>query len=115
MYIQFLEHVRLDAFVLLHPCMEGLWVLADTAPRLTGDCMVVTSGADSEHGSTSLHPDGMAFDIRFLGARVGAIALREGQLDEARRWRRRAGRRLGKPHQFIVEPDHIHYEWDVAA
>ena len=62
-HIAFKPEVRVSA-PWLAMLAEALDVLARWAPALGDDTMVVTSADDGRHGPTSLHYQGLAFDIR---------------------------------------------------
>ena len=76
-----------------------------TAPDLN-DCTVwITSANDSKHMATSLHYKNRAFDVRIWNIAGNTKA-------EAALWVTRLKATLGKDYDIILEPDHIHIEYD---
>ena len=133
-HIAFKPEVRVSA-PWLAMLSEALDVLARWAPALGDDTMVVTSADDGRHGPTSLHYQGLAFDIRTHPARdsedvrAGQVLVpgRSGSEDppsksEAIEWRDylinagvdRVKSSLGSSWDVIYEPQfiHIHVEYD---
>jgi hypothetical protein len=65
-----------------------------------GLSVVLTSGRDGVHKPDSLHPKGRAVDFRrYAGADMDAIC-------------HMIASRLGPDFQVILEPDHVHIEFD---
>lgn len=92
--IAFLERVRFDQFR-FGELVEGLQVLAYTAPRLFCSTLIVTSVRDGEHKVGSAHYVAGAFDARILGYRTGGIVNEEvstglswHDFDEGNEWQR---------------------------
>jgi hypothetical protein len=75
---------------------------ADTIWRGFGRELVITSGLDGEHGPLSLHYFGCAVDLRSRYFRQG----------EARKAAEELQRVLGHDYDVVVEPTHIHVEYD---
>jgi hypothetical protein len=110
---------------------EVVWILQvaiHQAPPLLDDTMVVTSAADGSHSEGSRHYPGLAWDIRYLGDREGGVDLNKLtapsliplgaedfahlQREHARQWAKRAAQTLGSDYDVVLEPTHIHIEWD---
>jgi hypothetical protein len=69
-----------------------------------GHDLTVTSVCDGKHGENSLHYKGLAADLRTVAAGIGA-ARAEVLACEMRK-------RLGPQYDVVVEPTHIHAEFD---
>lgn len=67
-----------------------------------GKTCTVTAGTDGTHKVGSLHPRGLALDIR----------SRDLQATSALQLQRSITAALGKAYDFIVEADHFHVEYD---
>ena len=68
-----------------------------------GQKFTLTSVCDGRHKVNSLHYVGKAFDIRVYDLRGISSYVMASRLQEA----------LGSEFQVIVEPDHIHVEFDL--
>lgn len=68
-----------------------------------GITVVITSGMDGSHSRQSLHDDGFALDLRRWDA--DARAVTDIIVAELRT-------ELGPDYDVILEPDHIHVEYD---
>ena len=133
-HIAFKPEVRVSA-PWLAMLAEALDVLARWAPALGDDTMVVTSADDGRHGPTSLHYQGLAFDIRTHPAwdsedvRVGQVLVpgRSGSDSQPSKlaaiewrdhlieaWVERVKGSLGSSWDVVYEPQfiHIHVEYD---
>ena len=81
--------------------MLGLETLDVVSKELTGNEITVTCGIEGRHGDDSLHPYGMAADVRrwgFTEEGLKALVMRAGvQL---------------KGYDIIIESDHVHIEYD---
>ena len=64
--------------------------------------LVITSGLDGEHGPLSLHYFGCAVDLRSRYFRPGEVRAVADDLQRA----------LGHDYDVVVEPTHIHVEYD---
>lgn len=64
------------------------------------EALTITSARDGAHKKNSLHYHGKAFDLRTRDV-ADAVAMRE-ELQQ----------RLGLDFDVILEPDHIHVEYD---
>ncbi len=91
---------------------EGIAKTALTAPKLRGNTLIITSISDGVHSRGSVHKAGLAFDVRFAGARRGAINETKNQFAQAKLWADRLRRQLGSDWDVVVESDHIHVEYD---
>ena len=80
-------------------------VAKDTAPMLEKGTVWITSANDSEHMEGSLHFENIAFDIRIRNI-IGNVQ------QEARLWAERMQEALGDDYDVLLEPDHIHVEYD---
>ena len=136
-HIAFKPEVRVSA-PWLAMLSEALDVISRWAPALGEDCLVVTSADDGRHGPTSLHYQGLAFDIRTHPADgSGPDDVRPGQvlvpgrsrqdlgdhssleIDQWRdhlinAWVERVKGSLGSTWDVVYEPEfiHIHVEYD---
>lgn len=70
-----------------------------------GSALVVTSLTEGRHIAGSLHPSGLAVDLRTRDLPPGAPRLAAAELAAA----------LGGDYDVILEADHIHVEYDPAA
>jgi hypothetical protein len=131
--ISFKPEVRLSAGWIAM-LSEALDIFARWSPALGEDTMVVTSADDGRHSPTSLHYQGLAFDVRTHPARdsedvrAGQVLVpgRSGEAapskSEAIEWRdhlieawvERVKGSLGSSWDVIYEPQfiHIHCEYD---
>ena len=98
--------IRFKAGVIVHPdsvrsseMMRVLDVAAAEAPA--GYDVTVTSGCDGKHSSGSSHYSGKAFDVR--------IRDFPGQVET---WVYRITRALGDRYFVLLEPNHIHVQWN---
>lgn len=64
----------------------------------------ITSGADGHHAATSKHNTGCAIDYRIYDFPGGGAAVNT--------WCRRLQARLGDEYFVLVEPDHLHVQWN---
>jgi len=78
-----------------------LAVVAAHAVRPTGDTWI-TSAADGHHAARSLHYTGNAVDLR----------IRDLNSAEVSEWAYLIKEMLGEDFDVVVEPDHIHLEYD---
>ena len=62
----------------------------------------ITSIVDGEHKKGSLHPEGLAIDVRTRDMKPGAAEKCVRELQDA----------LGLQYDVLFEGDHIHIEWD---
>ena len=63
--------------------------------------LVVTSVCDGAHSMTSLHYIGHAVDLRTRGIPAASVTAIVQKLGDA----------LGAEYDVVLEPDHIHLEW----
>lgn len=86
----------------LHWRMRKVEKVVDTVYRDFGQEGVMTSGVDREHSPWSWHYYGCAADFRtsFFTSDTAVIVARK--LKEL----------LREPYQVVLEPDHIHVEFD---
>lgn len=64
--------------------------------------IVITSGADGQHGSHSLHYQGFTIDLR----------TRNLTIDQRKIFSNRVKEKLGRDFDVILESDHMHIEYD---
>ena len=82
----------------------------DSYMTITTDVgMMVTSCTDGKHMDGSLHYKGLAFDLRTWRAPTCGVQMNKGRKAEIAYNLRNI---LGDPWQVIVEPTHIHIEYD---
>ena len=98
--------IRFKAGVIVHPdsvrsseMMRILDVAAAEAPA--GYDVIVTSGYGGKHSPGSSHYSGKAFDVR--------IRDFPGQVET---WVDRITRALGDRYFVLLEPNHIHVQWN---
>jgi len=85
------------------PEMALAAVVVDSVFRDYGLGCVITSVTDSDHGTGSLHYCGMAFDLR--RRHITDDDLLRQIMAELKR-------RLGPDFDVVLEPTHIHVEYD---
>lgn len=71
---------------------------------------IITSGVDGEHRDNSLHYVGLAVDLRTRDLTPTEIS----RLVLALRNRLNGSKGNNRPYQVVVEPTHIHLEYDPA-
>lgn len=77
-------------------------LLCEDVLKSTGHDLIITSISDGLHKKDSLHYDGFAFDLRINHLRgISSCELRD-----------RLQRALPFVYQVILEPSHIHVEYD---
>jgi hypothetical protein len=95
-----------------------------TAPRLYGNTLIITAGADGKHGPESRHFEGDGWDLRYRGFRTGGIQAgdEEPTQEAAQRifnsrqklvaaaWCQRMRNVLGQGYDVVQQKDHIHGE-----
>lgn len=88
--------------------------VAEVAPPLIEDTLVLTSVRDGVHSSRSLHYADLAFDIQWAGEILGSIiaAGPNARREEAERWSHRIRQALGRGWDIVLEDTHIHIERD---
>ena len=87
----------------LQPQMVLAYVIACTIwQERAGVPCVITSASDSVHGPNSLHYKGMALDLRTNSLRSEQVGPIHTALVAA----------LGPQFDVVLEPDHIHCEYD---
>ena len=105
------EGVQLDG---LEPVMVPAVQAANHAAlTLTGDPATITSGLDGEHGTGSLHFEGLALDIRRLDRHVdnfGGVHFLDAELAERQARTIRAS--LSPDFDVVLEANHVHIEYD---
>lgn len=69
---------------------------------------VITSANDSVHMDGSLHPKGLAVDIRTRDIEPSLV----DDLADAIRYKLNGSVQSNNPYQVIIEVDHIHIEFD---
>jgi hypothetical protein len=82
-------------------------VARETAPMMEKGTVWITSANDSEHMDNSLHFSNRAFDIRISNIIAGTEFPHA-----ARAWAERMQIELGDDYDVLLEPDHIHVEYD---
>lgn len=105
------EHFKTDVRVRFTREIKRLLAAAEQAFREEMGplfVLVVTSGYDGVHGTGSLHPKDRALDFRTGMSWVPPLMTRES----ADRIVTRMRAALGAEYDLIVEPDHIHAEYD---
>lgn len=83
-------------------------------PVSPGDECVITSANDATHGKNSLHPKGLAVDVRIRDP-GGAWKLTHVQIDMLVMLLRtylNGAPGADRPYNVVVENDHIHIEHD---
>ena len=97
--------LRLKPGVRLHgiepQMILAMYIAAECCRELGTDC-TVTSVVEGKHGAKSLHYVGRAIDIR----------TRTLTPERQETLRERIKSRLGADFDVILEPTHIHIEWD---
>jgi hypothetical protein len=87
----------------LHIKMRPVLIAAEDVWRDLGrQEVVITSALDGCHSAASLHPYGRAVDLRTRVLRGIDVALAVDMLRE----------RLGDDYDVVLEPTHIHVEYD---
>lgn len=103
-------------------CKAGVMLTRDgkhVAPEITGYAMPVadkicaafgvepwaTSVMDGDHKAGSLHYRGRAFDLR----------VRDVVPERRKAFRDALRRALGPEYDVVLEPSHVHVEWDVKT
>lgn len=69
---------------------------------------LITSGTDGDHSAESLHYVGLAVDLRTRDL----TAVQLAKLVVALRKRLNGNATVNRPYQIVVEPTHIHIEYD---
>ncbi len=85
----------------------------EVAHQLTGEPTTITSGLDGEHKDGSLHPEGLAVDVR----RVDRVVDQFGRvhfpdLAQAIEQTNAIRAELGDDYDVILEATHVHIEFD---
>lgn len=118
-YIAFSRDVKIQPFIgvgfLCEEMTQSLKAVAEVAPPLIDNTLVVTAGRDGVHSTRSLHYSDRAFDIQWAGGIMGSII---STTDSERRqlavdWSWRIKQRLGHGWDVLVETTHIHIERDL--
>jgi len=96
--------LRIKAGVKLPPAvaMAVLLRVAEDAFSLRDSSCTLTSGLEGKHGVKSLHPKGRALDFRTFELSAGADQSVAEYMQAC----------LGDDFDVVVEPDHIHAEYD---
>ena len=77
-------------------------LLCEAVFRSINQEMIITSVSDGTHKVGSLHYEGYAFDLRIFHLRgISSYELRDRLIDA-----------LGPEYDVILEPSHIHIEYD---
>lgn len=80
----------------------ALYIAEQVYGSYGADCWL-TSGTDGKHGAESLHYSGLAVDIRISNLE-DAIPTKEA--------REKIANALSVEYDVVLEPDHIHIEYD---
>lgn len=88
----------------IKPVMVFAALICQSVFDEANQAFTITSVSDGRHKSTSLHAFGLAFDIRTRDLRGVLPFTIASRLQEA----------LGSEFDVVVEPDHIHVEYNHA-
>lgn len=86
----------------LKPQVAIAYTIACMVYQRYGQPCWITSGSDGKHGPQSLHYQGAALDLRTRHLTIEQIPLIYRELKLA----------LGEQFDVVLEPDHIHVEFD---
>lgn len=89
------EGLKIEAFI--------AWVVAGDVYAFHGAECWLTSGVDGVHGVNSKHGSGYAVDIRISNIPDSVAAAKI---------RNKIAENLGPEYDVVLEPDHIHMEFD---
>lgn len=83
--------------------LPEVWRILDVAVTEAPDgyTVTVTSGCEGKHAAGSAHYEGKAWDLR----------IRDFPSD-VRVWADRIRRALGNRYFVLLEPDHVHIQWN---